>query len=174
MGYKARQSRGDLSDDPKLFRMGTVLVEMGRHGQKTGSGYYQYDPATRARNSDPEVEALIKAEADKLGIEQRDISAEEIIARCFYPLINEAALILEEGIAQRPSDIDVVYVFGYAFPVARGGPMHYADQIGLKSVYDKICEFRDRYGEDYWKLAPLLQKLAEEDSTFAQWAAENS
>jgi 3-hydroxyacyl-CoA dehydrogenase len=89
-------------------------------------------------------------------------------------LINEAALILEEGIAQRPSDIDVVYVFGYAFPVARGGPMHYADQIGLKSVYDKICEFRDRYGEDYWKLAPLLQKLAEEDSTFAQWAAENS
>ncbi len=174
VGYKARQSRGDLSDDPKLFRMGTVLVEMGRHGQKTGSGYYQYDPATRARNSDPEVEALIKAEADKLGIEQRDISAEEIIARCFYPLINEAALILEEGIAQRPSDIDVVYVFGYAFPVARGGPMHYADQIGLKSVYDKICEFRDRYGEDYWKLAPLLQKLAEEDSTFAQWAAENS
>jgi 3-hydroxyacyl-CoA dehydrogenase len=174
VGYKARQALTNLPDDPKLFRMGTVLVEMGRHGQKTGSGYYQYDPATRARNSDPEVEALIKSEAEKLGIEQRDISDEEVLARCLYPLINEAALILEEGIAQRPSDIDVVYVFGYAFPAAKGGPMHYADQIGLNKVYHQICEFRDAYGDDYWKPAPLLKKLAEEGSTFAQWAAGNN
>jgi len=168
VGYKARQARTDLPDDPKLYRMGTVLVEMGRHGQKTGSGFYKYDPETRKRMSDPEVEALIKQEAAQLGIEQRDISREEIVARCLYPLVNEAALILEEGIAQRPSDIDVVYVYGYAFPAAKGGPMHYADQVGLKNVYEKICEFRDNYGEDYWKPAPLLKKLAEEGKTFAE------
>jgi 3-hydroxyacyl-CoA dehydrogenase len=172
VGYKARQARTDLPDDPKLYRMGTLLVEMGRHGQKTGSGFYKYDPETRQRQSDPEVEALIKEEAAKLGVEQRDISKEEILARCFYPLINEGAKILEEGIAQRPSDIDVVYVFGYAFPVAKGGPMFYADQVGLKNVYDKICEFRDRYGADYWQPAPLLEKLANEGKTFAQWDQE--
>lgn len=172
VGYKARQGRTDLPDDPKLYRMGTVLVEMGRHGQKTGSGFYKYDPETRRRMNDPEVEAMIKDEAAKIGVEQRHISTEEILARCLYPLINEGGRILEEGIAQRPSDIDVVYVFGYAFPVAKGGPMYYADQIGLKNVYDKICEFRDLYGEQYWKPAPLLQQLAEAGKTFAQWGAE--
>lgn len=174
VGYKARQARTDLPDDPKLYRMGTLLVEMGRHGQKTGSGFYKYDPETRRRESDPEVEAMIKEEADKLGVERREISNDEILARCFYPLINEGAKILEEGIAQRPSDIDVVYVFGYAFPVAKGGPMFYADQVGLKNVYDKICEFRDRYGEDYWQPAPLLEKLANEGKSFAEWDKERS
>lgn len=172
VGYKARQARTDLPDDPKLFRMGTVLVEMGRHGQKTGSGFYKYDPATRARMSDPEVESLIKAEAKKLGIEQRRISDEEIIERCLYPLINEGAKILEEGIAQRPSDIDVVYVYGYAFPTAKGGPMHYADHVGLKKVCDKINEFRGRYGEQYWKSAALLEKLAAQGKSFAEWGSE--
>jgi len=171
VGYKARQARTDLPDDPRLYRMGTLLVEMGRHGQKTGSGFYQYDPETRARLADPEVESLIRQEAEKLGVEQRQISDEEILQRCFYPLINEGALILEEGIAQRPSDIDVVYVYGYAFPAAKGGPMFYADQVGLKNVYDKICEFRDRYGEQYWKPAPLLKELAEKGSSFREWAA---
>ncbi|MCI5107007.1 MAG: 3-hydroxyacyl-CoA dehydrogenase NAD-binding domain-containing protein [Pseudomonadales bacterium] len=172
VGYKARQARTDLPDDPRLYRMGTVLVEMGRHGQKTGSGFYKYDPETRARLDDPEVESLIRKQAEDLGVEQREISEEEILQRCFYPLINEGALILEEGIAQRPSDIDVVYVYGYAFPAAKGGPMFYADQVGLKNVYDKICEFRDRYGEDYWKPAPLLKELAEKGSSFAEWAAQ--
>jgi 3-hydroxyacyl-CoA dehydrogenase len=169
VGYKARQARTDLPDDPKLYRMGTLLVEMDRFGQKTGAGFYKYDPQTRARLPDPEVEAMIIAEAEKLGIERRSIDDDEILARCLYPLINEGALILEEGIAQRPSDIDVVYVFGYAFPAAKGGPMHFADSIGLKKVYDKICEFRDCYGEEYWKPAPLLKQLAESGSTFAQW-----
>ena len=172
VGYKARQGRTDLPDDPKLYRIGTLLVEMGRYGQKTGSGFYQYDAETRARIADPEVEAMIKAEAAKIGVEQRDISDEEILQRCFYPLINEGARILFEGIAQRPSDIDVVYVFGYAFPVAKGGPMYYADQIGLKQVYDKICEFRDRDGEQYWQPAPLLKQLAEAGKTFAEWGSE--
>lgn len=172
VGYKARQARTDLPDDPKLYRMGTLLVEMGRHGQKTGSGFYKYDPATRARLADPEVEAMIVEESGKLGIERRAIDNDEIIARCLYPLINEGALILEEGIAQRASDIDIVYVFGYAFPAAKGGPMHYADHVGLKNVYDKICEFRDLYGEEYWKPAPLLKELAESGKSFAQWDKE--
>ena len=172
VGYKARQSRTDLPDDPKLYRMGTLLVEMGRHGQKTGSGFYQYDPETRKRMADPDIEALIKEEATKLGVEQRAVSDEEILARCFYPLINEGAKILEEGIAQRASDIDVVYIYGYAFPVAKGGPMHYADSVGLKNVYEKICEFRDRYGEDYWQPASLIKQLAEEGKTFAEWDRE--
>ncbi len=174
VGYKARQARTDLPDDPKLYRMGTLLVEMGRFGQKTGSGFYKYDPETRRRMSDPEVEAMIKEEADKLEIDQRDVSNEEILARCFYPLINEGAKILEEGIAQRPSDIDIVYVYGYAFPAAKGGPMHYADHVGLDKVYNSICEFRDRYGADYWEPAPLLEQLAKEGKTFAQWDKERS
>ncbi|MCG8415906.1 MAG: 3-hydroxyacyl-CoA dehydrogenase NAD-binding domain-containing protein, partial [Pseudomonadales bacterium] len=174
VGYKARQARTDLPDDPKLYRMGTLLVEMGRYGQKTGSGFYKYDPETRRRMSDPEVEAMIKEEAGKLDVEQREISNEEILARCFYPLINEGAKILEEGIAQRPSDIDIVYVYGYAFPAAKGGPMHYADHVGLDKVYASICEFRDRYGADYWQPAPLLEQLAKEGKTFAQWDKERS
>ena len=174
VGYKARQARTDLPDDPKLYRMGTLLVEMGRFGQKTGSGFYTYDPETRRRQSDPEIETLIKTEAGKLDVEQRDVTEDEILARCFYPLINEGAKILQEGIAQRPSDIDVVYVFGYAFPVAKGGPMFYADQVGLKNVYDKICEFRDRYGEQYWQPAPLLEQLVKEGKTFAEWDRERS
>jgi 3-hydroxyacyl-CoA dehydrogenase len=173
VGYKARQARTDLPEDPKGYRVADTLVERGRLGQKSGAGFYKYDPTTRARSSDPEVEELIRTEAKNLGIEQREFTDEEILQRCFYPLVNEGALILEEGIAQRPSDIDVVYVYGYAFPVAKGGPMFWADQVGLKNIYDKICEFRDTYGEIYWKPAPLLEKLANEGKTFAQWAKEN-
>ena len=115
VGYKARQARTDLPDDPKLYRMGTLLVEMGRFGQKTGSGFYTYDPETRRRQSDPEIESLINKEAAKLDVEQRDVTEDEILGRCFYPLINEGAKILQEGIAQRPSDIDVVYVLAMPF-----------------------------------------------------------
>ena len=174
VGYKARQALTDLPDDPKLYRMGTLLVEMGKYGQKTGSGYYKYDPETRKRMSDPEVESLIVEEASKLGLDRREVSEDEILARCFYPLINEGAKILEEGIAQRASDIDVVYIYGYAFPAAKGGPMHYADTVGIKNVYEKICEFRDSYGEDYWSPAPLLKRLAEEGKSFSDFDKEQS
>ena len=173
VGYKARHARTDLQKDPKAYRIADSLVESGRLGQKSGAGFYNYDATTRARSSDPEVEELIRSEAEKLGIQPQQFTDEEILQRCFYPLINEGALILEQGIAQRPSDIDVVYVYGYAFPVAKGGPMYWADQIGLKNIYDKVCEFRDKYGEKYWTPAPLLQKLAEEGKTFAQWSREN-
>ncbi|MCB1670714.1 MAG: 3-hydroxyacyl-CoA dehydrogenase NAD-binding domain-containing protein [Gammaproteobacteria bacterium] len=173
VGYKARKARKDLPADPKGYIVADTLVEMGRLGQKSGAGFYQYDPATRARSSDPEVEALIREKAAELGIGQQQFSDEEILQRCFFPLVNEGALILEEGIAQRPSDIDVVYVYGYAFPAAKGGPMYWADQVGLKVIYERICEFRDRYGEQYWKPAPLLERLASEGKTFAEWAASN-
>mgnify|MGYP001195501264 FL=1 len=124
--------------------------------------------------SDPEVESLIVEEASKLGLDRREVSEDEILARCFYPLINEGAKILEEGIAQRASDIDVVYIYGYAFPAAKGGPMHYADTVGIKNVYEKICEFRDSYGEDYWSPAPLLKRLAEEGKSFSDFDKEQS
>ncbi|MDH7942370.1 3-hydroxyacyl-CoA dehydrogenase NAD-binding domain-containing protein [Pseudohongiella sp. SYSU M77423] len=172
IGYKARQALG-TKPDPRTCIIADALVEMDRLGQKSGAGYYKYDAATRARQADPEVEALIKEKAKELGIEQRDISEEEIVDRLFFPLINEGALILEEGIAQRPGDIDVVYLYGYGFPVAKGGPMFYGDQVGLKQVYDRICEFRDKLGADYWQPAPLLEKLAKEGKTFADWAKEN-
>ena len=165
----------------KLFEETGILEK-----HEFGDGRARYEDAERDHHDrlmevvsgeviefvDPEIEALIKSEAAALGVEQREVSDQEILERCLYPLINEGALILEEGIAQRPSDIDVVYVFGYAFPAPKGGPMHYADHVGLKNVYDKICEFRDRYGEEYWKPAPLLEKLAKEGKTFAQWGAE--
>ncbi len=173
IGYKARQALG-TTPDPRTCIIADALVEMDRLGQKSGAGYYKYDPETRARQADPEVEALIKEKAKELGIEQREISKEEIVDRLFFPLINEGALILEEGVAQRPGDIDIVYLYGYGFPVARGGPMFYGDQVGLKKVYDRICEFRDTLGEDYWKPAPLLEKLAREGKTFADWAKEQA
>lgn len=173
IGYKARQALSD-KPDPRTCIIADALVESGRLGQKSGAGYYKYDQATRARQADPEVEQLIKDKAKELGITQRDISEEEIVDRLFFPLINEGALILEEGIAQRPGDIDIVYLYGYGFPVAKGGPMFYADQVGLKKVYDRICEFRDTLGADFWQPAPLLEKLAKEGKTFADWAKENA
>ena len=117
------------------------------------------------------MDALIRAHADKLGIVRREISQDEIVARLFYPLINEGALILEEGIAQRPGDIDIVYVYGYAFPSAKGGPMFYADEVGLKTVYDTIVRFGRELGEEHWKPAPLLERLARSGSTFSEWDA---
>lgn len=169
VGYKAREAREAAGEqiDPRTHCIASALVEQGRLGQKTAAGYYLYDSQTRARQPDPVTEKLIQAHADRLGITRREIGDEEIVARLFYPLINEGARILEERVAQRPGDIDIVYVYGYAFPSARGGPMHYADEIGLGSVYDTICRFRDALGEDYWQPAPLLERLAREGSSFS-------
>ncbi len=165
VGYKARQALPDRPDHPATH-VADLLVEMGRLGQKTGAGYYRYDPETRARLADPEVEALIRAEAERLAIEPRTLNDEEIVARVIYPLINEGARVLEEGIAQRASDIDIVYIYGYGFPAHRGGPMFYADTVGAKTVYDRICEFRDTLRADDWQPAPLLEKLAADNGRF--------
>jgi 3-hydroxyacyl-CoA dehydrogenase len=166
VGYKARQALPDLPDHPANHVI-DQLVEAGRLGQKTGAGFYRYDPATRARQDDPEVAATIRVEADKLGIEPRDFSDAEIVERVVYPLVNEGAFILEEGIAQRAGDIDIVYLYGYGFPAHRGGPMFCASTVGTSEVYRRICEFRDRLGRpDDWQPAPLLEQLAREGKGF--------
>jgi len=146
------------------------LYEMGRLGQKSGKGWYRYDKSTRAPIPDPEVDALIEKTAREAGITRRTITPQEIIERSVYIMINEGARILEEGHAQRAADIDVIYCTGYGFPGYRGGPMWYADTVGLKNVYSRVREFQLRYGH-LWEPAPLLQRLAEEGSTFADWDA---
>ena len=141
------------------------LFELGRYGQKTGRGWYVYDENRKA-TPDPEVEALIEQTAKDAGIERRAITDEEIIERCIYVMINEGARILEEGHASRASDIDAIYFSGYGFPAYRGGPMWYADTVGVKTVYDKIEEFHRKHGE-LWEPAPLLKRLAAEGKSFA-------
>lgn len=175
IGYKAREGLTDeQKGQPKYYKIADTLVEAGRLGQKTGKGYYSYDPETRARLEDPEALEIIRGVANDLGIEKRNISAEEIVERCVYGLVNEGARVLADGIAQRPSDIDVVYLFGYAFPAAKGGPMFYADQVGLKNVYVRVREFEQQAGDGTWEPAPLLRELAEAGKGFADWARENS
>jgi 3-hydroxyacyl-CoA dehydrogenase len=171
VGYKARQGLPEAErGDPRAFRVADALVEMNRLGQKTGAGFYRYDPETRKRSSDADVQALIEREAAELGVEQREIDSEEIVDRLMFALVNEGMNILDEGIAQRPGDIDVVYVYGYGFPAWRGGPMHYADAVGLVHVLERIREFEQRFGPDNWTPAPLLEKLVESGITLAEWA----
>lgn len=173
VGYKARMAREAEGEvlDPRTHCISSALVELGRLGQKSGAGYYRYDVKNRSAQPDPAVDVLIQELAGRLGIKQRDIGDDEILARLLYPLINEGARILEEGIAQRPGDIDIVYVYGYGFPGARGGPMHYADEIGLDHIHDTICRFRDELGSEYWQPAALLTRLARENSSFAAFGA---
>jgi 3-hydroxyacyl-CoA dehydrogenase len=146
------------------------LCELGRYGQKTGAGWYKYDEQRRAA-PDPAVGELIRQWVEEAGIVQRQISAAEITDRCLYALVNEGARILEEGYALRASDIDIIYINGYGFPAHRGGPMWYADAVGLKRVYDRICEFHRQHGE-IWQPAPLLKQLAEQGKTFAEFGRE--
>jgi 3-hydroxyacyl-CoA dehydrogenase len=145
------------------------LYEMGRLGQKTGAGWYRYDE-NRRPSADPDVLALIEKTAREAGIPRRTITAEEILERCLYVMINEGARILEEGFALRAADIDVIYLTGYGFPAYRGGPMWYADTVGLKKIYDGIENFHRQHGT-LWAPAPLLKRLAEEGGTFAGYDA---
>jgi 3-hydroxyacyl-CoA dehydrogenase len=143
------------------------LFEMGRYGQKTGAGWYKYDaPGSRNRTPDPLIEQLADEEAKKRGIVRRPIADEEIVARITTALANEGARVLEESFALRAGDIDVVYVYGFGFPRYRGGPMFYADTVGLPTVLDRVRDYRLRFG-DYWKPAPLLEQLAAKGRTFA-------
>lgn len=172
IGYKARQALPvEKRGDPNAYRIADALVEMGRLGQKSGAGLYTYDAETRGHTFDAESLALIERESAAAGLERREIDAGEIVDRLIYALINEGMRIIEEGIAQRASDIDVVYVYGYGFPAYRGGPMHYADAVGLDEVYARIVEFRDRFGAENWTPAPLLERLVNDGTTLAEWAA---
>jgi 3-hydroxyacyl-CoA dehydrogenase len=146
------------------------LCELGRFGQKTGAGWYKYDEQRRAM-ADPVVDDLIRKWVTAAGILQREISPAEIVDRCLYALVNEGARILEEGFALRASDMDIIYLNGYGFPAYRGGPMWYADTVGLKKVHARISEFHRQHGE-IWQPAPLLTRLAEQGKTFAQFGKE--
>ncbi|MBM3554139.1 MAG: 3-hydroxyacyl-CoA dehydrogenase [Alphaproteobacteria bacterium] len=144
------------------------LCELGRFGQKTGAGWYKYEKGDRTPHADPAVDDLIRKRSARLGIQRRnDIAAEEIVERCMYPLVNEGCKILEEGIALRALDIDVIYVNGYGFPVSRGGPMAWAEEVGLPKVLKRIEEFHAKYGAR-WKPANLLVKLVKEGKTFSR------
>ncbi len=160
VGWRIRQERGVSSPVPD------TLVDRGRLGQKTGAGYYKYEEGNRAPIEDPEVLKLIEEVAEQHQVRRREIDDQEVLERCLYPMINEGAKILEEGIAIRASDIDVTWVNGYGWPRYWAGPMFYADQIGLEKIVERLRHYRELTGDPFWEPAPLLVKLAEEGKGF--------
>ncbi len=171
VGYAVRQHRRKTSPSNERYSpIADRIVEMGRHGQKTGAGWYRYEDGSRKAIPDPAIEKLIAGVSGELGIPRRKISSQEILERCLYPLINEGAKILTEGIAIRASDIDVIWVHGYGFPRGRGGPMFHADLIGPDRVYKAMCEFHEQHG-DMLRPAPLLEDLAKSGKKFADYAS---
>jgi 3-hydroxyacyl-CoA dehydrogenase len=168
VGWRIRKEYGETRDTSvRQPLLEDRLCEMGRYGQKTGAGWYKYDENRRPQN-DPEVSALIERCREETGIAQRVIGNEEIVERVIYALVNEGARILEEGYALRAIDIDMIYVTGYGFPAYRGGPMWYADAVGLDNVYRRVCQFETRHGK-LWAPAPLLKHLAEAGRKFADF-----
>jgi 3-hydroxyacyl-CoA dehydrogenase len=155
--------------DPTYYQADVALHAAGRLGQKSGRGYYQYRPGDRARHDDPEAIGILQATAARLAVPQRPHTDAEIIERCVYPLVNEGIRILDEGVALRSSDVDVVWTSGYGFPRYRGGPMFYADTLGLKTVYDGMLKYRDLFGPMHWQPAALLERLVREGRTLADW-----
>jgi len=170
IGWRIRKAQAaERPSNQRYSPVADKICEMGRFGQKTGAGYYRYEAGDRTPVPDPEIERLIVATSRELGITRRKISDEEILKRCLYPLINIGAQILDEGMALRPGDIDVIYIYGYGFPAYRGGPMFWADQIGLADVLADINRFHAEHGE-HWAPAPLLQRLVAEGKSLADLA----
>jgi len=173
VAWRVRRELGHFSEPgSRKPLVADKLCEMGRYGQKTGKGWYLYGE-DRKPAPDPEVLRLIRESARAAGIAQREFTDEEIVERSLYGLINEGARILEEGGAQRAADIDVIYINGYGFPAWRGGPMFYADTVGLRRIYDRVCQFERELGQR-WKPAPLLQRLATEGKSFREYDAEQN
>lgn len=167
VGYPTRKAQ--MATRPSDRRWNDIilkLVEMGRLGQKSGQGWYRYEAGDRRPQRDPELEAWIVAESARMGITRRPIGEEEILERCLYGMVNEGARLLEHGIALRPSDIDIVYLTGYGFPAAQGGPMHMADRIGLPKVLAAMRRLHAEHGF-WWQPAPLLEQLVAEGRSFA-------
>jgi 3-hydroxyacyl-CoA dehydrogenase len=161
IGYKAReQLTAEQKGDPASYTVADRLVEAGRLGQKSGAGYYQYDPETRQRHEDSAVMAIVAEVRRELGITPRDFEDDEIVNRLTLALANEGAKLLQEGIAQRASDIDVVYCYGYGFPRFKGGPMHTIESMGLDNAVTLLKEFQNQLNPEHWQVAPVLMKLA--------------
>jgi 3-hydroxyacyl-CoA dehydrogenase len=161
VGWLIRKSRGERAV------VEDALCEAGYFGQKTGKGYFRYEAGSRRPIPDPEVERIILGASARLGIARRPIAPEEIVERTVFPMINEGARILEEGIATRPGDIDVIWVYGYGWPVWRGGPMYYADQLGLPHVRDRLTLYAGQSGDESLRPAALISRLAAEGRGFA-------
>ena len=169
LGWRARKLSG--ATEKRLNQIvPDKLCELGRLGQKTNAGYYTYPEGSRRGHPDPVVAQVIAETSAELGFEREELDDGEILKRCLYPLINIGAQLLDDGIALRASDIDVVFVYGYGFPKYRGGPMHYADQVGLENIYRDILAYHQAYG-DAWRPSPLLKRLAEEGGSFSAWDA---
>jgi 3-hydroxyacyl-CoA dehydrogenase len=166
IGWEIRKRRYTERPDFVYSRIADRVCEQGRFGQKTGKGFYKYEAGSRKPIPDPEVQQIIEKYRSEIGAKPRQIPDEEIVERCIYALVNEGAHILEEGIALRASDIDMVYLTGYGFPPFRGGPMFYADTVGLDKVLAAIERFQKGYQGGQWKPAPLLVKLAKESRRF--------
>jgi 3-hydroxyacyl-CoA dehydrogenase len=167
VGWRVRQARAKTR--PPAGRYSPIadrICERGRFGQKTNAGWYRYEDGSRKPVPDPEIEALIIGVSDDLGIERRSVTDEEIQDRCIYALINEGAKILDEGLVQRASDIDIVWIYGYGFPVWRGGPMYHAGRVGLDKVSARLAQLAEKHGPELAP-APLLEKLAAQGKTFA-------
>jgi 3-hydroxyacyl-CoA dehydrogenase len=165
--HKANASQ--FPPDPAYYQADFALFDAGRLGQKNGKGYYRYEKNDRARYDDPEAIAIIAARAKQVGVPPRTHTKEEIVERCLYPLLNEGFKILEEGVAMRASDIDVVWAAGYGFPRYRGGPMFYAETIGLKTLLEGMLKYRDLFGPMHWEPAPLLKTLVASGQSIADW-----
>ncbi len=171
VGYKVREERkAMLPDDPGFYRASAMLVERGWLGQKSGQGFYRYEKGSRERLDNPEALEMFANEAQKLGIGRRQIADDEIRDRCLCALINEGASVLEEKVALRASDVDVVYTSGYGFPRHRGGPMFYADSIGLDTVCGRIASFAKSLDPQYWQPSKLLLELSERGGSIAAYS----
>ena len=166
IGWEIRKRRYLERPNFVYSKVGDRICERGRYGQKTGKGWYRYELPNRKPIPDPEVDQILAAYRQEIGVQPRPVSDEEIVERLIFALVNEAAYILEEGIAMRASDIDMVYLTGYGFPPYRGGPMFYADTVGLDRVLASIEKFQKGYMGEVWKPAPLLVKLAKEGKRF--------
>jgi 3-hydroxyacyl-CoA dehydrogenase len=174
VGWRIRKRRHAESPPAGRYtKVADVLCEMGRYGQKTGAGFFRYESGSRTPIPDPIVDEVIAQCARDAGVERREISDEEILQRCMYPLVNEAAKILDEGIATRPGDVDVVWVYGYGYPAFRGGPLRWADSIGLQRMVDTMLAYERVHG-DAWTPAPLLRDLAARGGTFGAWRREGA
>jgi 3-hydroxyacyl-CoA dehydrogenase len=166
IGWAIRKRRYKERPNMVYSKTADLLCEMGRFGQKTGAGWYDYKPGDRKPKPSQLVNDMIIQHSKDIGVERRKISDQEIIDRLVYALVNEGAQILDEGIAARASDIDMVYLTGYGFPLYRGGPMMYADTVGLGNVVATMDKLAKGRNGQFWKPAPLLAKLAAEGKTF--------